>query len=70
MLQMAGVQDGYCLRDLIKPDRSRIQKNLSAVINLYKFKESIEEEHQPLVDRSVSRLDRLSRYSMRGATVD
>jgi hypothetical protein len=36
MLQMAGVPDGYCLRDLLKPERSRIQKNLSAIINLYK----------------------------------
>jgi hypothetical protein len=53
MLHMSGVQDGFCLRDLTKPDRSRIQKHLSAIINLYKFKESVEEEHQPLVDHTV-----------------
>lgn len=53
MLHMSGVQDGFCLRDLTKPDRSRIQKHLSAIINLYKFKESVEEEHQPLVDHTL-----------------
>ena len=34
-----GVHEGFTLRDLIKPDAARLQRNLSAIINFQKFRE-------------------------------
>lgn len=45
--------EGYTLKDMLKPDRGKVQKALSGVINLQKFRESVQEEYDAHVRRSV-----------------
>ena len=45
--------EGYTLKDLMKPDRARVQKALSGIINLHKFKESVQDDYNSLVQTSV-----------------
>ena len=45
--------EGYTLKDLIKPDRIKVQKALSGIINLQKFRESVQDEYDGHVQKSV-----------------
>ena len=45
LLLTAGMQEGYTLKDVMRPDRQRVQKALSGIINLQKFKESVQEDY-------------------------
>lgn len=53
LLTAAGMAEGYTLKDLMKPDRARVQKALSGIINLQKFKESVQDDYNALVQKSV-----------------
>lgn len=39
LLTASGVPEGYTLRDHIKPDPSRVRRNLSGVVNFQKYRE-------------------------------
>jgi Leu/Phe-tRNA-protein transferase len=47
------MHEGYTLKDVLKPDRLRVQKALSGIINLQKFKESVQDEYNEHIQRSV-----------------
>jgi len=49
------MHEGYTLKDLMRPDRLRVQKALSGIINLQKFKESVQEDYDRHVRTTVSR---------------
>jgi hypothetical protein len=39
LLVASGVADGFTLREMIRPDPARLQKNLSGVINFQKYRD-------------------------------
>jgi len=39
LLVASGVSEGYTLRELIKPEPTRLRRNLSAIINFQKYRE-------------------------------
>lgn len=45
--------EGYTLKDLMKPERVKVQKALSGIINLQKFRESVQDEYDAHVQKSV-----------------
>ena len=47
------MHEGYSLKDLMRPDRLRVQKALSGIINLQKFKESVQEDYDRHVRTTV-----------------
>ena len=53
MLTAAGMPEGYTLKDLVKPDRIKVQKALSGIINLQKFRESVQDDYDAHVQKSV-----------------
>jgi hypothetical protein len=46
--------EGYNLKDLMKPDRVKVQKALSGIINLQKFRESVQDDYDVHVRKTVS----------------
>jgi Nuf2 family len=54
LFDAAGYVDRYTLRDLIKPDKIRVQRSLSAIINFWKFIEAEQQDYNALCDKTVS----------------
>lgn len=54
LLAAAGMPEGYTIKDLIKPERQKVQKALSGIINLQKFRESVQDEYDAHVQKTVS----------------
>lgn len=53
MLLAAGVQSGFNVRDLSRPDPARVRRYLSAIINFHKFRELQLQSFVEFSDRSV-----------------
>lgn len=53
LLAAAGMPEGYALKDLVKPDRAKVAKALSGIINLQKFRESVQDEYDAFVQKTV-----------------
>lgn len=59
LLMACGVQEGFNVRDLIKPDPKRTRRNLSAIINFHKFREERLAVYAQFSDKGVSRYTQL-----------
>jgi hypothetical protein len=52
-LSACGVHDAYSLKDLVRPDPSRVRRNMSAIINFHKFREDRLAMYKELTDKTV-----------------
>ena len=51
----AGVSEGFSLKDLMKPDMKRVLRMLSGIINLAKFRESVQPDYDAHTKKTVRR---------------
>ena len=51
LMKNVGVND-FSMRDMIKPEYARTRRNISAIINFAKFRESMLEKHEELLEKA------------------